>query len=125
VLDADGKLAFVIAQTDRDLRLTVRSRQAVPSGWHQIACTYDGSGNAAGMKLYVDGRPVAAAIEQSHQDYRAMQPGSAQLLVGALIASSGPNPTDFFNGEIADLRLYRGVVDPKALLKLWRETMPR
>ena len=54
-----------------------------------------------------------------------MRPGTAPLLVGAMVASDRPEPQGFLNGEVADLRPYRGLLDGAELTRLWRETVPR
>lgn len=45
----------------------IRAAQALTVGkWTHLAATYDGSSKAAGMKLYVDGQPVACEVERDH-----------------------------------------------------------
>ena len=43
--------------------LRVRMRATFPAGWHHLAATYDGSGRAAGVTLFVDGEPVETVVE--------------------------------------------------------------
>ena len=41
-----------------------KAKPLVPHGdWHHVLFTYDGSGKAAGVKIYIDGRPVATKVK--------------------------------------------------------------
>ena len=45
----------------------MRTRDRYPrADWKHFTFTYDGSGKAAGVKLYVDGKPAAAEIAERH-----------------------------------------------------------
>ena len=54
-----GKLTFVLAHKLADDAIQVQTKEKVLAvgRWNHIAATYDGSGKAAGVKLYVDGKP--------------------------------------------------------------------
>jgi len=53
-----GKLAFVLAHKlpDDAIQIETKEKVLVVGRWNHIAATYDGSGKAAGVKLYVDGQ---------------------------------------------------------------------
>jgi uncharacterized protein DUF1553/uncharacterized protein DUF1549/concanavalin A-like lectin/glucanase superfamily protein/cytochrome c len=51
-----GKLASHIVHQWPDNAIKVASKKAMPPGkWHHVAMSYNGSGKAAGVKLFVDG----------------------------------------------------------------------
>jgi hypothetical protein len=54
------KLAFTLAHEAPKNLITVESTDKLlaEGRWNHIVATYSGSGNAAGIKLYVDGKPV-------------------------------------------------------------------
>ena len=67
--------------------------------WYLVAATYDGSGKAAGVKLFVDGAPVEPKVDQDNltrttKTYQVMTIGRQ---------SGGPT---FKSGQLDDLRLY-------------------
>lgn len=79
--------------------IKVRSKQKLkPDTWQHVFVTYDGSKKAAGVKIYVDGKPWEWTIEQNG-------------LKGA-ITSKGPfyvgrrNGGSQYNGLVDDVRIY-------------------
>lgn len=48
---------FVSHWPDNAIRLRTRYRPAKKGGWQHVMVTYDGTGRAEGVKLYLDGRP--------------------------------------------------------------------
>lgn len=59
-IEADGTIDAALHHVAPDDSLQVRSTTAVtPGEWHHVAFTYDGSSRAAGLRLFVDGRPAA------------------------------------------------------------------
>ncbi len=82
-----------------DDAIKVRTKNKLkPDEWQHVFVTYDGSGKAAGVKIYVDGKLQEWTIEQDN-------------LVGT-IKSKGPfylgrrNGGSHFNGLIDDVRVY-------------------
>jgi hypothetical protein len=80
-------------------RIEIKSRERVRLGtWHHVALTYDGSGKAAGLQLYIDG--VRADIEV----VRDALAGS--IRTESALRAGNPDPEKPFNGQLDDLRLY-------------------
>ncbi len=47
--------------------VAIRSRQPIlPGQWTQVAWSWDGSGRASGLRLYLDGKPVEPSVLQDH-----------------------------------------------------------
>jgi len=59
-----GKLEFVLAHETPDNLIQVETKQKVLAvgRWNHVLATYDGSGKAVGVALYIDGRPQELAI---------------------------------------------------------------
>ena len=59
-----GKLGFALAHEMPDNTIQVETKQRVLTvgRWNHVLATYDGSGKAAGVALYIDGRPQELAI---------------------------------------------------------------
>ena len=63
VLLEDGKVAVHLIHRWPDSAVKVLTRSALPSdAWHQLVVTYDGSGKAAGVKVYAGGKPQPLAV---------------------------------------------------------------
>jgi mono/diheme cytochrome c family protein len=80
-----------------DDAIRVATVPAVPSGkWTHLTVTYDGSRLAAGVKVYLDGRPVPlrVALDELNQTFQTKQP----LRIGA-----GGGPASRFDGSIDQL----------------------
>jgi hypothetical protein len=85
--------------------LKVATRDPLPNNvWTHVFMTYDGSGKAAGVKLFVNGQPVALDVQSDK--------------LGGTIATEQPlrlgkRSTSFpFQGELADVRLFRRTLTP-------------
>lgn len=80
---------------------------AVQDSWSLVVFTYDGSEDSDGMKIYVNGLPVAAtAVSDSGGTYTAMENGTSVLGIGAS-TNSASTP---FQGEIAAFTLSAGAL---------------
>lgn len=70
---ADGFLETRLYRVWPGNAIGVRSKEPIPAGqWHQIAVTYDGSSQAAGLKLHLNGKPLETKIVRDHLKKRAM-----------------------------------------------------
>jgi len=80
---------------------------AVPDGWYHLAVTRQGNQ----LRLYLDGRPVAASSPFNPSDYDL---GSDQAL------KIGFGANDYFRGALRDVRLYRAALDQPQIQQLAR-----
>jgi hypothetical protein len=87
---------------DDALRLETEDRLP-PRQWHHLLMTYDGSRVAAGVKVYVDGRParLKVLLDDLNQSFESKEP----FRIGA-----GGGPEGRFQGLIDDVRVYRGAL---------------
>lgn len=64
---AEGRLRFALVRFWPGNAIAVRTRAVVAADtWVHVAATYDASGRAAGMHLYLDGRPAEVEVLRDH-----------------------------------------------------------
>ena len=90
--------------------IAVRAKQALPTNaWSQVVVTYDGSSQAAGIRLYLNGAPLETEVVRDHlyKDFthRAAwgdgEVGGIQLTLAARFRDNG-----FKNGLMDDLQVF-------------------
>jgi hypothetical protein len=60
---AEGRLVWGLIHQWPGSALAIRSRDELPVGeWIHLTATYDGTGRAAGLATYLDGRPLASEV---------------------------------------------------------------
>ncbi len=97
----NDRLFFAIKRFWPGNAIAVRSVTAVPhEKWTQIGATYDGSGRAEGLKLYVDGKPAAVEILRDHLE-KSPECGTKDVSFGARMRSFGLK-----DAELDDIRVY-------------------
>jgi hypothetical protein len=109
----DGKLFFAIKRFWPGNALAIRSREIVPrERWVHIGVSYDGSGDAAGMRLFVDGAEAESEIVRN-QLYKSPENGGTGLLFGGRMRSPG------LKGALLDeLRVYDRPLAPVEFAQL-------
>lgn len=116
VLTADNKLAFRLSGVwwspdqypENLLAMEVRSRASVPVGsWQHVAFTYDGSGKASGVQLFIGARPQDAKIVVDNLQQRTILNGN-HLAIGNYNQRGRTRAglTGFAGGAIDEFRLY-------------------
>ena len=108
----EGKLQLNLVKRWLDDSTRVETAERLPSGqWHHVAATYAGSRVAAGMKLYLDGKPQAIKInlDELNQPSNAKQP----LRIGA-----GGGPALRFRGQIEEVCLFNSELTEEHVLLL-------
>jgi hypothetical protein len=93
------RLVVRLAARWPDSAVEVRTKDRVPmDGSHHVLVNYDGSGKAAGLQLYVDGKlwPTEIAKDALGGSFRT----SAPLEIG------NKNTGGLFQGQLDDLRIY-------------------
>jgi mono/diheme cytochrome c family protein len=94
-----AQLRFRLTANAAGDALQVRTRQVFNNGeWRHLAIAYDGSGRAAGVRIYLDGQPQELEILQD--TLQGSPRNEADLMIGTKIAGKG------YGGGIDDLRLY-------------------
>ncbi len=93
------------------LKVITTDEAGKPDQWRHIALTYDGSGKAAGLNIYVNGklRKTKVEVDKLSGSIRTKQP----LMVGRR-AGGG----EVFTGAVQDVRLYSGVLKARQVLAI-------
>ena len=101
-----GKLeAHVIHRwPDNAIRVEAAAPLTPAGEWHHVFVTYDGSSKAAGLKLYVDGAPVA--VTATNDTLGETSKSAVPLLVGRRSA------TEAFRGGVDEVRVYGRELSP-------------
>jgi hypothetical protein len=100
----DGHLQVNLVKRWLDDAIRVQTEERLQSGrWQHVLATYDGSRVAAGVRVYIDGRPakLQVLLDDLNQSFETKQP----LRIGA-----GAGPGGRFHGAIQDVRLWHEVV---------------
>jgi hypothetical protein len=83
----------------------VRSREAIPlRDWSHVGVTYDGSSRAAGLRIYVNGRPVQTEVLRDHL-YKGT--GQHTLAFGQRFRDKG-----FRGGQIDEVSVFSRALSP-------------
>ncbi len=105
-----GKIQVNLVLRWLDDCLRVESQSPLPLGrWSHVTVTYDGSREAKGIRLYVDGvlAPLRVVVDDLNQDFVSKEP----LRIGA---GNGLR----FTGGIRGIRLYRDVLNEEEVAVL-------
>jgi len=107
-----ARLTVTMASRSPASAIQVRTRERIQLGeWHHVTMTYDGSGKAAGLKLYRNGTRLETDVVR---DTLAGPIGvDGPLQVGAKIRGRP------FRGQLDDLRLYNRVLTADEIEQLW------
>lgn len=115
ILQENRNLAFHLIDTWPDNALKVTTTRAVlsPGQWQHLTVTYDGSGKAGGVKLYVNGvdAPLRATTDKLKGDAETRTNTPLRL---------GQRSTGMFyeDGQVQDLRLFTKRLAPAEAARL-------
>jgi hypothetical protein len=106
-----ARLTITLSSDSATTGLQIRTRQRLRLGdWHHVALTYDGSGRAAGLHLYVNGERFETDVVRDR--LAGSVTTAAALRVGSRTLGKP------FVGQIDDLRLYNRALTPKQVEQL-------
>ncbi len=108
--------------------IQLQSKDSIPTGqWRHVAFTYDGSGKASGLTLYINGRECATEVkyDRLYKSIQTITPGTHELTntpvaVGkSYRAFTGEN--GIFLGKLDEIYLYSRTLTPLEILYLAKE----
>lgn len=100
-----GKLQVNLVKRWLDDAIRVETEESLPPGqWQHVVAAYDGSRVAAGVRVFVNGRPAKLRVhlDDLNQSFATKEP----LRIGG-----GNGPDGRFDGQISDVRLYHRALD--------------
>lgn len=116
ILIQQRRLAMHLINGWPDTGMKVVAKPQLPANqWVHVTVTYDGSGKAAGVKLYYDGKPQQANVEMDKLN------GSTKTNVPFKIGQRNTSEK-IVATEIHDLRIYKRTLDPSEAESLARTT---
>lgn len=93
--------------------LSVLSESVVPQGkWCEIAWSYDGSGEANGLRLYINGNPIKTIIEYDDIKKRFMASGDLGNSGGDWAFGSRFRDRGFRGGQLDSIEYYFDALSP-------------
>jgi mono/diheme cytochrome c family protein len=107
-------LSFRLIHRWPDDALEIRTKDLVLQDWRHVAINYDGSGQAAGLGLFLDGKPAETVVVRDHLTGSVRS--SSPLEIGSPRASFRP-----FQGRIDDLRFYCRLLESHEVVQLARD----
>ena len=106
-----ARLVITVASDSPTNAIRIRTRERLNlSDWYHVAMTYDGSGKAAGLKLYLNGKPHNAEVLRDAL--------SGPIKAEAQLRAGQQGGTDAFRGQLDDVRLYARVLTPQEIEQL-------
>jgi len=103
-----ARLRIRIAGDAPDNAIEVRTRERLTLGdWYHVALTYDGSGKASGLALYLNGARLDAEVVRDGL--------SGGIATDAALRVGSKELGKPFVGQIDDLRLYSRVLTPQQI----------
>jgi hypothetical protein len=107
----DNRLYFHLIHSWPDNALRVATKDKVPRDtWTHVFATYDGSGKASGVKLFVNGKEVAAETKDDNL--------SASILNNTALNLGRRSATRAYKGALDDVRVYDRVLGADELAAL-------
>ncbi|MEO5714382.1 MAG: DUF1553 domain-containing protein [Luteolibacter sp.] len=102
----DGDLRWMVSREWPGNCAAVRTLKPLPPGeWTHVTVTYDGSGRAAGLKIFLNGQPLAV---ETVRDHLVKNCGSGSgFTFGERIRDTGLK-----GGVVDDIRLYSRAISP-------------
>jgi len=95
----DGRLEVRLSHAWPDNAIKISARDALAAGkWRHVLVTYDGSAKAAGLQIYVDGKPAPANVDADKLGDTIHTPVALEIGVR--------RPKSFYQGLLRDLRIY-------------------
>ena len=83
------------------IKVTTEGSVLKPNQWHHVFVTYDGSGKAAGVDIYIDGQPQSLITNSDSLGEKHSIKTSAALLLGRRSKDA-----QWTGGQIDDVRIY-------------------
>ena len=121
----DGHLKWSLIRFWPGDAASIRTRTPIkPGEWLHVSVTSDGSGRAAGLEIYVNGKPAQTEVLKDNLS-RDHNPGRDNITIGERMRDRGfkdglVDDVRVFNRKLSDFEL-QAVFDPAAADALWKK----
>ncbi len=116
LLIEDGRLKWSLIHFWPGDAISIRAQQPVAiNGWTHVVVTSDGSGRAAGLRLYVNGAPAAVETIKDHLTRDITGGGGDNITLGERMRDRG-----FNGGAIDDFRVFARALTPLGALATFK-----
>ncbi len=119
LLLVDGHLQFSLVHFLPDNAAIIRTERPLPTNeWMHLTVSHDGSGRAAGLRIFINGEDEPIAIIHDRLTKNITGGGAAgdHIAIGARFRDRG-----FADGEISDFRVYQAALCPLEVKSLVRD----
>ncbi|MFQ5732014.1 MAG: DUF1553 domain-containing protein [Planctomycetaceae bacterium] len=114
LLIEDGKLSAALIHFWPGNAIRVRTKKPIPvKRWLHVAVTYDGSSRAAGLRLFVDGKPAPLDVVRDHLFKNITGGGGNNIAIGARFRDFG-----FKNGLVDEFQVFNRQLTPLEIAQL-------
>ncbi|MEL6108082.1 MAG: protein kinase [Planctomycetota bacterium] len=120
----NGSLSGHLSSKDgfRGGMVKVAGRDRLPTDrWLHVFVTIDGSGEAAGMKLYVNGRRVESVVLEPRVSYSIR--ADADFFIGQRAGDLSQESTYPFRGLVDDVRMFDRELSPEEIDAMYWQTV--
>lgn len=136
VMFLDGRLTATLAHFYPGDAIRIQAVEEIDfSAWSHVALTYDGSSRAEGLRLYVNGKPIATKVVRDclHRDIDYLAEwndlNNGQVADGSedpprLTLGSRGNDTALIGAAIDELRAYNRALSPVEVTSLSGHAVP-
>ncbi|MED5419446.1 MAG: DUF1549 domain-containing protein, partial [Verrucomicrobiota bacterium] len=98
----EGKLSVALIHFDPGNSIRVTARDPLPAKeWHHVTVTYDGSSSARGLRLWLDGKPLASELVRDNLTKNIEGGGDPDLRLGERFRDVG-----FKRGKVDELHIF-------------------
>lgn len=112
-------LIYTSVTTSNEIIVTADSPVLEGAGWKSVAVTYDGSSNANGVRMFVDGVEVPFSIVNNNLSGSLVN--TSFLAIGARYIGS---TNSHFNGNIDEVAAYNRALSPSEIFDLLGGVVP-
>ncbi len=114
IIIEEGKLSAALVHYDPGNSLRIRGTAPLPlNEWHHLTMTYDGSSKAAGLRLFLDGKPLATEIIRDKLTRTIGGGGDPDLVLGERMRDNG-----FKDGLVDELLVFHRQLSPLEVAQL-------
>ena len=116
----DGRLSAAMIHFWPGDAIRVQATERLPiNQWSHVTVTSDGSGKAAGLKIYVDGTEIATTVVRDNLVRTIRGGGANELTIGNRFRDRG-----FKGGQVDDLRLFARDLTPAEIAHVAKRGNP-